>query len=317
MKYFRTYPYGLQVLLFALMAFTFISAAGVILGSLLPRFGISAAQLSSIGPNTPIPLIESAIVVQGLSSIFVWMLPAFIFAYLAHPRPLEYLGLRAPGKIIQPVLAVLIILGAMPVLELIEGLIGQINFSPAIKAEQKANDDMMTALLTMPNFGAFIKVFVVMAIVPALGEEIFFRGILMRFLKKKNTTMVFPVLLTAGVFALAHSQVYGLISIFLAGVLLAVIYNLTGSLWCSILAHLFFNGTQIILSYAGNNNAAIKQYMNNTEIPYYLVIGGAAVFCISFYLLIKNKTPLPPNWTNDYTIAELQAEQRERERSNR
>ena len=129
--------------------------------------------------------------------------------------------------------------------------------------------------------------------------------------------MVFPVLLTAGVFALAHSQVYGLISIFLAGVLLAVIYNLTGSLWCSILAHLFFNGTQIILSYAGNNNAAIKQYMNNTEIPYYLVIGGAAVFCISFYLLIKNKTPLPPNWTNDYTIAELQAEQRERERSNR
>ncbi len=133
-----------------------------------------------------------------------------------------------------------------------------------------------------------------------MGEEMFFRGVLMRFAKKKSANMLFPVLSTAALFALVHFNIYGFVSIFLAGILLAVIYNLTGSLWCSILAHLFFNGFQIILSYTSNNSPALKAYMENTNIPNYLVVSGLILFCISFYLLLKNKTPLPLDWTNDF-----------------
>ncbi|MFI5196026.1 MAG: CPBP family intramembrane glutamic endopeptidase [Chitinophagales bacterium] len=301
MKYFRTYPWGLQLLLFLLMAFTFLSSAGVIIASLLPKLaGIMPSQLGKIGPNSPAAIVSTTLIVEGVSNLCIFLLPAFLFAYLTHPQSGEYLGLRKPGKWIQPVLAILVMLGAMPVLEMIGGLISHINFGPSVKASQQANEEMMAAFLNIPSFAGFIKVFVILAIIPALGEEMFFRGVLMRFAKKKSVNMVFPVLFTAVVFAFVHSSVYGFISIFLAGILLAVIYNLTGSLWCSILAHLFFNGSQIILSYTGNNNAAIKKYLDNTDIPYYLVAAGVIVFGISFYLLLKNKTPLPKDWAEDF-----------------
>jgi membrane protease YdiL (CAAX protease family) len=200
-------------------------------------------------------------------------------------------------------------LGAMPVLEMLSDLISHINFGAAVKASQQENEDIMNAFLVMPSAASLIKVFLVLAIVPAMGEEMFFRGVLMRFAKKRSNSMVLPIVFTAFVFAFAHASVYGFLSIFIAGILLAFIYNLTGSLWCSILAHLFFNGSQIVLSYLSNGNAAAKQATDNAGIPYYLVAAGAVVFGISFYLLLKNKTPLPPNWTDDFTPAELQQEQ--------
>jgi membrane protease YdiL (CAAX protease family) len=163
----------------------------------------------------------------------------------------------------------------------------------------------MNAFLNIPDFYSFMRGLLIMAIIPALGEEMFFRGVLMRFVKKRSRTMLAPILTSAALFALAHSNVYGLPSIFSAGILLAVIYYLTGSLWCSIFAHLLFNGLQVILSYAGSNNAAIKAFMSTNTVSYPLVIGSILVFCVSFYLLWKNRTPLAPNWTDDFAPGEL------------
>ena len=306
MKYFRYYPWGFQLLLFFLMVFTFLSAAAFIIPSIMTKmFGIIPAQLIGIGPDSSSVLVKVALVLEGVANLFIFCIPALIFAYLSTPRPAEYLGLRRPGKNIQLLLVVLVMLGATPVLQMLESLIGQINFGSQIKASQKANDDMMTAFLNMPNITSFLRVFIVIAIIPGIGEELFFRGVLLRFAKKRSRNMLFPIVFTALVFAYSHSNIYGSLSIFLAGVLLAVIYNLTGSLWCSILAHMSFNGLQIILSYAANNNAAAKNYMASNTVPYYLVIAGAVVFAVSFYLLWKNRTPLPPNWTDDFTPAEL------------
>jgi uncharacterized protein len=301
MKYFRVYPWGLQLILFLLMIITMIGFGASMLYLLLPKLtGYSFQQTLTVTEQSPMALIKAALVALGASSLFMFLIPAFLFAYLTHPQPAEYLGLRPAGKPIQWILVIFVMLGAMPLLQLIQSLIGMINFGDAVKKQQATNDHMMNAFLVMPDFWAFIRVFVVMAIVPAMGEEFFFRGVLMRFAKKRTTSMVAPVIFTAIIFSYSHTNIYGYISIFIAGVLLAVIYNLTGSLWCSILAHMCFNGFQIILGYFGSTNSAIKSFLDNTSVPYYYVIGGAIVFSISFYLLLKNKTPLPENWTDDF-----------------
>src|SRR5580704_3531071 len=111
--------------------------------------------------------------------------------------------------------------------------------------------------------------------------------------------MPLPIPFIAVVFSYSHFNIYGYLFIFLAGGLFSVLYNPIGSLWCSIIAHLVFNGTQLILTYMSNNNTTLRSFMENNIVPAYLVIGGAIVFSISFYLLLKNKTPLPANWTDD------------------
>jgi hypothetical protein len=306
MRYFRDYPWGLQLLLFGLMFFTLLMGLGGVIPVIFTKStGYSFEQLAGLGPASLPALVHLAILMQGIMSIFTFLVPAMLFAYLSTPRPLQYLGLRAPGKSIQIVLVIFIMLGATPVLQLLEGLISKINFGATIKAEQDASDNMMNAFLNMTSFAGFIKVFVVMAIIPALGEEMFFRGMIMRFVKQRSRNMVLPVLFTATLFASVHGNIYGLLSIFVAGVLLSVIYYITGSLWCSIVAHLSFNGTQVILAYLANYNNPVKNYLGQNSIPIYLVIIGAAVFIASFYLLLKNKTPLPADWSDNFTQQEL------------
>ncbi len=305
MKHFRAYPWGLQLLLFASMFIFMWSLSSILLISLLPKFStFSLTQIESITEQSPAKLINTAIIVQGGLSLIIFLVSSLVFAFFTHPRPAEYLGLRKPGKPVQWLLVIGLMLGAIPILELFESLISHINFGPKVKANQEANDHLMSAFLTMPDFATFLKTFLIMAIFPALGEELFFRGLFLRLAKRKFVTMYFPIFFTSVIFAYFHSNIYGFISIFLAGVLLSSIYYLTSSLWCSILAHLVFNGSQVVLSYLGKNNAAVKAFMDNNTVPVYLILSGAFLFSLSLFLLWKNKTPLPDNWTDDFSSDE-------------
>jgi membrane protease YdiL (CAAX protease family) len=305
MKYFRTYPWGVQLLLFLLLVLTMTGFVTFMTGMLLPKFTpYSLLQMQGINEHSPRSLIDTFVVVQGLFNLFLFLIPAGLFAYLSTPRPAEYLGLRAPGQNMQYLLVILVMLGAMPVLQLIQNMIGHIDFGAKVKADQAANDAMMSAFLNMPDLASFVRAFICLAVIPAIGEEMFFRGVLMRFAKKRTRTMAIPIIFTAIVFAYSHSNIYGYLSIFLAGVLLAVIYNLTGSLWCSILGHFVFNGLQVIIVYLGSSNTAARSFAANDTLPYYYVVAGALVFCIAFYLLLKTRTPLPYNWANDFTREE-------------
>lgn len=304
MKYFRTYPWGMQLLLFLLMCFTFMSSIGAIVLGVFPKLtGLAITDLTGITVESPSKLIHASLVVQGIQNLFIFLLPAATFAYLAHPEPAAYLGLRKPGKPLQVLLVVLVMAGAMPVLILLENLIGQIDFGAKVKAAQAANDNIMRAYLKMPTIVDFLRTFVVMAIIPAVGEELFFRGSLMRFARKRSSTMIFPILFTAAVFSYSHTNIYGYLPIFLAGSLLAVIYQLTGSMWCSIVAHMFFNGAQIVLHYVGGDG--IDKITEQGGVFYSIVAAGAVLFAGAFYMLLKHSTPLPKDWAEDYTPAEL------------
>ena len=55
-------------------------------------------------------------------------------------------------------------------------------------------------------------------------------------------------------------------------------------------------------------NATVKAFLSNTSVPFWYVAAGLAVFVGSYYMMLKYKTPLPDDWTNDYTPEELSAE---------
>ncbi len=305
MKYFRYYPWGMQLFLFLLMVFTMISLCSGCLYAFLPKLaGVTFADLIGLKQDSPFQVIKLSLIVQGISSVAMFILPSLLFAYLTHPKPLQYTGIVMPKKALHLVLAVLMILGAMPVLEQLQAWIGLLNFSAASKESQAHSEAMMKAYLTMPTVADFMRTFLVMAIIPAIGEELFFRGILTRFLYKRTHSILFSILFTSVIFAYIHSNIFGMLSIALAGAILATIYYLTGSLWCSILAHMAFNGTQVILAYMAKTNTAVERFANADHIPVGLFIGGTVVFAGSLYLLVKTKTPLPATWGNDFDETE-------------
>ena len=122
----------------------------------------------------------------------------------------------------------------------------------------------------------------------------------MRFVRQRSRNMVMPVILSAGMFAFSHANYYGLPAIFLAGTVLAVIYNLSGSLWPGIIAHLFFNGTQVILNYMSHDNPKLSAFLNEKSINPVFVASGALLFCGAFYAMWRTRRPLPANWANNF-----------------
>jgi len=309
-RYWRSYPWYFQLLQFiiliAVMASFFVFAMGPLV---LKQMGASIADIVSMSENSPRRVIDAALTFQFLSAIGIFLVPALLFAYFTHPRPAAYLGLSKPGRRSHWPLVILLMLGAAPIFIGLADLVSQLDLGAAAKKAQEDSDRAFKALLSMSSPMHLIVSFIVLAILPGVSEELFFRGILMRFVDKRSRNIIFPIILSSLMFALMHSNVYGLPSIFLAGCLLGFIYYITGSLWCSIVAHIFFNGMQVVLTYLAGNNPTLKELNEVNSVPASWIVVGAVIFSGSLYLLWKNRTPLRKGWSQDYTPEVLLEEQ--------
>lgn len=311
MRYFRYYPPFLQLILLVMMMFTMTSFIQVLQFVFLPGLtGVSFADMAAVTDKSTPAVINAALWSQALTHASLFLLPALLFTYLTHPRPKQYLGLRAPGKKIHWVIIPLMMLGFLPVVLGLQALMMQLNLGENARQMTEQAERLGNAMMSQHTVSGFLLALFVVAILPALGEEFIFRGIIMRFAARRSRgAMAFPIVISALLFALIHFNPYGLPAIFLAGVLLALIYWWTGSLWLAILAHFIHNGTQALLIYLSKNNAELQRIIGSNELPISLILGGMVLFLAMFYLLYKNRTPLPANWYRDFTEAEIEAEQ--------
>lgn len=76
-------------------------------------------------------------------------------------------------------------------------------------------------------------------------EEVFFRGIL--YLPLRSRLGVFPAaLIVSGVFAAVHFYPYGVLQLAIVSLVLIALFERTGTLWASILAHALYNGVTFL-----------------------------------------------------------------------
>lgn len=311
-RYWRDYPWMFQLIQFIILIL--VTASFFIFG-LLPLIAkmtsIPVEAVATINEKSKPAIIHAALLYQFIGATGIFLLPALAFGYFTHPRPLKYLGLVRPGKSIQWTAVIIMVLGAVPVLMAIQSLVSEIELSEAAKKMQLEREQQVGSLLSMPSLIEFFMSFIVLAILPAVSEELFFRGVMFRLAAKGTNKIVFSIVLTGIVFALFHFDFYGFVSIFLAGTMLGFIYYLTGSIWLSMLGHLIHNGLQIGIIYFFRNTEVVKNIIKNDNLPWFVPVIGLAFFAAGLYLLLKNKTPFPPDWLEDFTEEEkkkLQAE---------
>lgn len=191
--------------------------------------------------------------VQGFSGLAIWGLAATFWAiYTGEFR--KQLGLQYRTWSGFFPLAALATICALPVVEWL--LIDEQTFSmPESFAafelwarEQEANTTAtLLALFKDTSWPAIASNVLVIAVVPAIAEEMFFRGFLMGTLRRVMPGHV-AVWLSALIFSLLHFQFYGFISRLFLGAMLGYFYLWSGNLLTSMLAHFLHNFVSLLIA---------------------------------------------------------------------
>jgi membrane protease YdiL (CAAX protease family) len=135
------------------------------------------------------------------------------------------------------------------------GLLGIAGIFPVILLMQKllfgwfpeaVGDRTVEFLRTTATSGDWLAVVLMAAVVAPLAEEIFFRGYLYGVVRRYGGRWA-AIGVTALLFAAIHGNAVGFAPLVLLGVVFAVAYELTGSLWTNILMHAVFNGTTLAM----------------------------------------------------------------------
>jgi len=90
---------------------------------------------------------------------------------------------------------------------------------------------------------------IIIAIIPAIGEELLFRGLIQKLFLKWNGKLHLSVWLTAFVFSAVHIQFLGFFPRLLLGAVLGYMLVWSGSLWLPIIAHFTNNAFAVLLTY--------------------------------------------------------------------
>ncbi|MEM8523677.1 MAG: type II CAAX endopeptidase family protein [Bacteroidota bacterium] len=142
---------------------------------------------------------------------------------------------------------------------------------------------LSTALLVMESPWELLFNIFAIAVIPAIGEELLFRGVLQQKLQDWTKQPHLGVWLAAIIFSAFHGQFEGFLARLLLGAALGYLLCWTNNLWIPILAHFFNNALQVTVQYFSNTQLEMDRI---PEIPTYLLLLSLILAAVLAYFIL-------------------------------
>jgi hypothetical protein len=120
---------------------------------------------------------------------------------------------------------------------------------------------------------------------PAIGEELLFRGVLQKLIQKMTGSSHWAIWITATLFSALHLQFFGFLPRLLLGALFGYLLEWTGTLWLPILAHFINNASGVIVFFI--TGEGLESDKPDTPIFNNSVFLGALVCGVVVWLLLR------------------------------
>jgi uncharacterized protein len=138
--------------------------------------------------------------------------------------------------------------------------------------------------------GVLIINFMIIAILPAIGEELLFRGVIQRLLGEWTKNVHIGIFLAAFIFSFIHFQFYGFVPRLLLGLYFGYLMFWSGSIWVPVIAHLVNNGMAVIYYHFAELPAGETMLDTaGTETGNYLVYISAFLTCLVIGLIYMHE----------------------------
>ncbi|MFT5722992.1 MAG: membrane protease YdiL (CAAX protease family) [Bacteroidia bacterium] len=250
----------------------FFLAIGILILSLFAMTGISFFVIQTgmglqMGDLTNISLdqltIHKAFALKLAQFIIAlsFVIAGFICTKTFRQDFLSFTGLKSNVKIKHLIIAFGLLLALIPTVDALVRFNASWTFPGKFEimfTDLEAKSNHTYDLFLKHNQGShFIMNLVIMSLLAGIGEEIFFRGILMRVLSKWANNVHVGILLSAVLFTIIHFQPYKFLPMLAFGVFLGYLYYRTKSLWIPIIVHAINNAIVVVGDwYIKNGNTA-------------------------------------------------------------
>jgi uncharacterized protein len=280
------------IVLVSTMAFTFISMV-----TAMALFNIGVEDLQNVITDFDNPDSVSILkLIQTLTSLGSFVIPPFILAFLFSQNAGEYLSLKKNISALSVILALLLMIAAVPLINYLADLNSRMalpsflgSLESWMKEKEAAAADITKKFLEIKSTPELILNLGMIALIPALGEELLFRGIVQRIFSEWSKNNHAGIWISAALFSAMHMQFYGFIPRMLLGVLLGYMLVWSGSLWLPIIAHFFNNASAVIAIFLYNRGSISmdpdKIGIEESDTGY--LISGTVIFLTLLYIFYR------------------------------
>ena len=293
---------------FMLIAF---AVAGIFISALIgiPIWtGMTGQGLKEMEKGMEDPANSNAVkVIQSVTFIIGFLLPAIFTAYLLNRKPMDLLGFTRKINWKQ----IGIVCGIMITAMFVSAFFAYVNEllpvseSLKLKFEKMENDysRQVEAIIGLNSFGEYILALLIMGFLPALCEEALFRGGLQNFLTRSTKMPWLSIIIVSIIFSAAHFSFYGFLSRLFLGVILGLLYQYSGRLWLNIIAHFVNNAIAVTaIYYLKSQGKSLKDAIGeNSDSSWWgILLLPAVIGLFIIFRKIAEKPKEPPKANFDF-----------------
>ena len=240
--------------------------------------------------------IEGLLFIQGFQTIVLFGVTALVGVWFTERvNPFNQMSLNRGLSLKQGLVAFFFAVAALPLISMLAEWNKGMELPSFLASVEEIMRQMEESALAMTekflntsSFGMMIVNLLVMALLPAVCEEMMFRGWLQRVLSNRLNYHV-AIWVSAFIFSAIHFQFYGFVPRMIIGAALGYLYCYTGSLWASIIAHFTNNAAAVITAFlAYNGYTSINFDLIGTGDTWYLSVASVAV-CLALMGIVKKK----------------------------
>jgi membrane protease YdiL (CAAX protease family) len=261
--------------------------AGTILIAAIGKMGYGIEPLQMQDALLKPAYVQFAQIAQSVFSFCMFVLPPLILGLIVSRKPLQYVGFSSMVSGKQFFLIVLIAFAGL----LATDALGSFNeWIPIPKSAahyfkqlEDSYDDEVTSLASMKTTADLIISLVVLAFLPAMFEEMFFRGGLQQTMIGITRNAFWGILITSILFSAIHLSYYGFLPRAFLGVVLGYIFYYSKNIWLNITVHFLNNAVAVLQMYMLSKQGKLTPDAMNSTSPVYIgVFGIIAVLYLLF-----------------------------------
>lgn len=241
------------LILFAIVTTSVMALLATLLA--IPMFGINVFVGDGVMANLSNPSVVYAMkLLQFFNAIGLFIFPPILYAIFMGERPIRFFQLDKSASIVKIALVPLLIVVSLPLINFLAEINASVKlpeFMRGFELWMKSSEENAAKLTEVfLQYNSVLELFfnvIIIALIPAVGEELLFRGAIQRIFGDWTKNAHLAIWISAILFSALHGQFYGFLPRMLLGAMFGYLYLWTGSLWLPILGHFTNNFGALVI----------------------------------------------------------------------